>query len=140
MNRELQKAIKKAQSSRLEAALALQMRAARLPAWETEYRFCDRRYRLDFYFPCARLGVELQGGTWTAGPAGHTTGRGYQRDCEKLTACTMAGIRVLWFTTDDVTAGRALTVIQEALARFGSPEPSEPFGPVERRCSAPEED
>lgn len=121
MNADLAKAIRQAAGSRLEATLALQMAAAKLPPWETEYRFDPaRRYRLDFFFPAARLGVELQGGTWVAG--GHSRGRGYQRDCDKLAACTLAGIRVLWFTTDDVTSGKALTVIEAALAQFSPPD------------------
>jgi hypothetical protein len=122
VNPELQRHIRQAARDRLEVALLLQIRSAGLPLPVQQYRFHPvRQWRLDFFFgPPASLGVEVQGGTWI-GKGGHTTGKGYQAGCDKLNACTLAGIRVLWFTTDDVTSGRALTVIEAALAQFSPP-------------------
>lgn len=72
-----------------------------LPEPVAEYRIIpDRRWRWDFCWPDQRLAVELQGGIWQYGA--HTRPRGVQRDIEKARAATLAGWRVLAFTSDDL--------------------------------------
>ena len=86
------------------------------PAPEAEFRFHPvRRWRLDFAWPGARVGVELQGGTFTRGR--HTRGAGYERDCEKLNALQSAGWRVFYVTAGMLRDNPASVVemIQEAL-------------------------
>lgn len=85
--------------SDLEVAFDTWLRrlAPDLPPPAAEYRFHARRkWRFDRAWPDQRIAVELEGGTWSGGR--HTTGAGYERDCEKYNAATVAGWRVLRVT------------------------------------------
>ncbi len=87
----------------------------------------QRRWRFDIaYFLPYKLAIEVDGGTWgrrnprtgeweQGRPGGHTTGAGYQRDCEKLNEAAILGWKVLRFTGADVRSGKALEYIQRAL-------------------------
>jgi len=81
-----------------------------------EYRFHPtRKWRLDFAWPAVRVGVEIQGGTWTRGR--HTRGIGYERDCEKLNEAQALGWRVFYLTTSMLEAEpvRWITMIATAV-------------------------
>ena len=68
-----------------------------------EYRFHPvRRWRFDFAFPEEKIAVEIEGGTFSK--SRHTTGIGYEKDCEKYNAATLNGWKVFRFT------GRMLSV------------------------------
>lgn len=55
---------------------------AGIPVPEREYRFCKRKWRLDFAWPDNNMvGVEIQGLTQKGGA--HQKFAGYLRDCEK---------------------------------------------------------
>lgn len=102
--------------SRLEAQLALQIRAAGLPAPVREYRALPpRRWRIDFAWPTLPhpLGVEIDGGVWTRGR--HTRGAGYEADAEKANELTLAGWRLLRVSGGQVRSGAALRWIERAL-------------------------
>lgn len=91
-----------------------QCRVAGLPMPETEIRFAPpRRWRFDLGWPDRYLAAEVEGGIWKGGR--HTRGQGYENDCEKYNAATLAGWRVLRFTTGMVRDGRALAVLEQAL-------------------------
>jgi very-short-patch-repair endonuclease len=135
LNRELAKAIRKAARERLEATLILQIRAAGLPLPVQQHRFHPaRRWAFDFAWVDHQLACEVQGGTFSGGA--HVRGAGYQRDCEKAQAALLLGWRIIPVTSEDVTTGRALAVLEAALTRFAAPDES---GAVETRCSALEE-
>lgn len=89
----------------------MQLRAVGVTGWEREYRFdSTRRYRLDFAWPERRFGVEIQGGIWSGGS--HGRGSGIQRDLEKAEAAMLAGWTVYACSTDMVTSGHAIRVIE----------------------------
>ena len=97
-----------------EELLALQLRASKICGWQREFRFHPtRRWRLDFAFPIQKLGIEIEGGSWSGGR--HTRGAGFEADCCKYNALALAGWRVLRFTPAMVKSGRALNDIQQAL-------------------------
>jgi very-short-patch-repair endonuclease len=101
--------------SGLEQAMANQIAWAGLPKPEREYRFHPkRRFRLDFAWPERRLGLEVQGGTWSGGA--HGRGSGIARDYEKLNLALLQGWRVLQVDTKMVKDGRAIGLLIEALA------------------------
>ena len=97
-----------------ERELEFQMRAAKLPPPQAQYRFAPpRRWTFDFCWLDRMLAVEVEGGIWTKGR--HTRGKGYERDCEKYNAAALSGFRVLRVTTGMVKDGRALNVVERAI-------------------------
>lgn len=77
-----------------------------------EYRFhATRRWRFDFAFPELRIAVEVEGGTWSRGKAGHTSGVGYRSNCQKYNSAVLLGWSVFRFTSDMVHSGEAINTI-----------------------------
>lgn len=78
---------------------------------------CFRAWPVTDGSPCDELGapllIEIDGGTWSGGR--HVSGSGFEADCIKLNAATLAGYRVLRFTPSMVDSGAALAVVEEAL-------------------------
>lgn len=98
-----------------EETFALHCQAYRIPV-EREYRFCARRWRLDFALVDKRIGIEVEGGTWTNGR--HSRGSGYERDLDKYNALAKMGWIVFRYTTAMVTNGTAINEILEVLGRL----------------------
>ena len=81
--------------------------------YEQEYRFdSDRKWRFDIAMPAQKLAVEVDGGIWVGGR--HTSGVGYEKDCQKLNAAVLQGWRVLRFTSGMVRSGEAARTIMMA--------------------------
>jgi very-short-patch-repair endonuclease len=96
------------------ALLLVDLLAEGLPEPETEFRFDTmRRWRFDLAWVHEGAAVEIDGGTWTGGR--HTTGSGYEKDCEKHNAAVLMGWRVFRFTTGQARDGTAIMVLREAL-------------------------
>lgn len=94
--------------------------AVGLPPPIREYRFAPpRRWRFDYCWPDRRIALEIEGGTWNGGR--HVRGKGYERDCQKYNAATLAGWTVLRVTTPMVRDGRALALLEQALSPAGDP-------------------
>ena len=101
--------------SDLEELLAFQLRVAKLPAPEREYRFAPpRRFRADFAWPDHKLLVEVDGATWSQGR--HARGSGIERDAEKYSLAAVHGWRVVRVTRAMVEDGHALGLIEQAMA------------------------
>ena len=98
----------------LEDTMLFQIRVARLPVPEMEYRFHPKRkWRFDFCWPDFRVALEVEGGTYSGGR--HTRPIGFEKDCEKYNEAAILGWRVLRVTGDMVGDGRALAYIERAL-------------------------
>lgn len=80
---------------------------------EREYRFCERKWRFDFAFPDKKIGVEIEGGTWSHGR--HTLGSGYEKDLVKYNQAATMGWRVFRFTTGMVLRGEAVDQVRASL-------------------------
>lgn len=103
--------------SKLERELANQLWLEGLEC-EREYRFCERRWRLDFAWPDERVAVELQGGIFTEGR--HSRGQGMLNDMEKLNCAQKMGWTVLLFGPPHVRLGTASLEIKNLIfARRG---------------------
>jgi very-short-patch-repair endonuclease len=86
-----------------------------LPTPEREWQFCpDRKWRMDFAFPIAKLGIEVDGGIWTAGR--HTRGAGWLKDTEKLNTAASMGWRMLRTTPDGLTDLAFIALIKRTLS------------------------
>lgn len=116
-------------ASALEAELALQLRALRVPEPITEYRFAahhvggpgkglrDRLqaaklqdWRFDLAWPQMMFAVEIEGGAWTGGR--HTRGAGFEADLVKYGAAQLLGWTIYRCGSSLVKSGQAaLTII-----------------------------
>ena len=82
--------------------------------WYREFRVTpDRRWRFDFAFPEFKVAVEVEGGTWSGGR--HTTGAGFEKDCEKYNTAAIMGWLVLRVTGKQIKSGEAIQWLREAL-------------------------
>lgn len=106
---------KRAKREALELTMQLAIRAEKLDAGMVrEFAFHpDRKWRFDFAWPQRKWALEVEGGTWSGGR--HTTGKGFQDDCEKYAAAALAGWRVLRATSTQVKDGTALAWLIAAL-------------------------
>ena len=93
--------------SDLEASFSTIWRQLGFPdVWLPEFRFDDvRRFRLDFADPVSKVGVELDGGTWSGGR--HTRGYGFESDCVKGNLAISRGWVVFHLTTRMLAADPA---------------------------------
>jgi very-short-patch-repair endonuclease len=88
-----------------------------------QYKFHPtRRWTFDYAWPEQRIAIEVEGGHFRGG---HKRGRAADTDTEKFNEATLAGWRVLRFTTSQVLEGRAWSVLHRALwADGGLPSPA----------------
>lgn len=101
-------------ASNLELDLLSQLRLHRIVGYTMEYKFHPtRRWRFDFCWVLKGVAVEVEGGTWSGGR--HTTGTGFEKDCEKYNEAMLMGYRVFRFTGAMIRDGRAINTILEAL-------------------------
>lgn len=101
--------------SDLEEQLLLQIRAAGLPEPEREVRIIPGRlFRADFLYREQGLWIDVQGGQWIGGH--HGRGSGVEGDAEKICLASIAGLRPLIVTTSMIRSGKALALIERALA------------------------
>jgi very-short-patch-repair endonuclease len=100
--------------SALEEEFLFHVKSLNLPAPQEQYQIIpDRKFRWDFAWPDRKIAVEIQGGTWSGGA--HSRGWGIQRDCEKNNLAVCQGWRLLYFTSDMVHSGLALSVVEGIL-------------------------
>jgi uncharacterized protein (UPF0128 family) len=90
--------------SDLEEKFLAQIRAEGFPEPVREYRFHDtRRWRLDFFWgkhltnTHYAVAVEVEGGTFMS-KSRHTSGVGFEKDCEKYNEVALANILLLRVT------------------------------------------
>ncbi len=97
------------QESSIEAQLALQMRALKLPAAERNYRFLpNRKLELDFAWPEAKLGVEVQG-------MAHRIKEKFKVDIEKRALALLGGWKVLEVGGAEIRSGVAIQWVEALL-------------------------
>lgn len=111
---KLKAAIRKKSRPDLEGNLAFQIRALGLPPGERNALFHPtRKWRVDFLWRTEKLGVEVEGGTWTGGR--HVHPQGFEADCIKYNELVLSGVRLLRVTGAMVNDGRAVRLIWRAL-------------------------
>ena len=82
-----------------------------------EFKFHPKRkFKADFAWPHKKLLVEVEGGTWLGSKGRHTSGKGFESDCEKYNLAAMEGYKVLRFTGKQVKNGTAVTMIKRVLS------------------------
>lgn len=82
--------------------------------FQKEVRFHKtRRWRFDWASWELMLAVEFDGGTFVGGR--HTSGKGFENDCDKTNAGQLLGWTVLRFTRAMLADGRAYSTIAGAI-------------------------
>jgi hypothetical protein len=86
-----------------------------LPQPVCEHRFhATRKWRLDYFWPSAKLALEVQGGIFIQGR--HSQGAALLKEWEKLnTAASALGIRFLFCQPKDLCSQELLNHIRSAL-------------------------
>lgn len=108
----------KANNARFEDLLAFQIRSLGLPIPERQYPFAqsvERKFLADFAFPGYLLLVEVNGGIWRKGGGAHSHPSNIERDIKKQQCAVLLGFNLLPVTTDEVTSGEAVAIVQKAL-------------------------
>jgi len=102
--------------STLEDLLLFQLKTAKLPQPEREYRFHpSRKWRFDLAWVAPRVACEIEGGIWSGGR--HIRGKGFENDAKKYNAAVLLGWRVLRFSPAMIRSGQALETLEQALAK-----------------------
>ena len=102
-------------ASELEEMLLLDMKRLKMPIPEREWRFHPtRRWRFDFAWPGDKVAAEVEGATWANGR--HNRGSGFEADCIKYGEAAIMGWRVIRVTKTMIEDGRAVDLIERALA------------------------
>ena len=102
----------KAKKSVHEETFAKHVRAYKLTDPVRELKFHPiRKWRFDFSWPDKMIAVEIEGGTWSGGR--HTTGAGFESDCEKYNEATALGWAVYRFTGSMIKSGVAILFVSK---------------------------
>jgi very-short-patch-repair endonuclease len=101
------------------------LKSQRVPPPVKEYKFHPvRKWRIDFAWPRAKVGLEVDGAVFTQGR--HTRGTGWLKDTEKLNAAAMLGWRMLRCTPKGLITMKMIETIQTALKSRPISESVEP--------------
>jgi hypothetical protein len=85
-----------------------------LPAPTSEYRFHPtRKWRFDFAWPAEKVGLEINGGVFTAGR--HVRGEALLKEYEKLNEAAAHGWRVLFVTPKQLGEAPTYELLRRAL-------------------------
>lgn len=104
--------------SDLERSLVTQCGYVKLPAPIQEHVFMPgRRWAFDLAWPDRMVAVEVEGGQWKQGR--HQRGKGMENDCIKYSEAALAGWLLIRCTGDMVDDGRAIALVERALAVRG---------------------
>ena len=90
--------------SHLEETLSMLLIGSGVTGFERDYKFNlpKSRHELDFFWKNEMVGIEVQGGIFgNKNRGGHVRAIQYSKDRHKINIATLAGIRVLEFTTID---------------------------------------
>lgn len=92
------------------------LRGLKFPAPDRQHKFdANRKWMFDFAWPDQLVAVEIEGGIWTRGKSGHTSGAGITRDAEKSNAAQLQGWLVLRFVESHLRDGSAIEWTRQAL-------------------------
>jgi hypothetical protein len=84
-----------------------------LPVPTPEFRFCERRWRVDYAWVEHRVALEVEGGVWTQGR--HTRGAGFLADVEKYNRLAEMGWRLVRCTPSTRDTAATLEAVRAAL-------------------------
>ncbi len=78
-----------------------------------EFRFCERKWRLDYAWVDRKLALEIEGGIWAQGR--HNRPASMIKEMAKYNRLAVLGWRLIRCTPQDVKDGSIFATIKEAL-------------------------
>jgi very-short-patch-repair endonuclease len=106
--------VAKLQADRRDTVFRGILRLSNLPEPVAELRFHPtRKWRLDYAWPDAKLGLEVEGGVWSGGK--HGRGSGIVKDMEKANALACLGWRLLRVTPSALPTLETAHLVRAAL-------------------------
>ena len=92
------------------------LRSQGLPLPHRECQFHPvRKWRVDFGWPHARIGLEVEGGVFAKGKSRHTTGAGFRADIEKYNTATVLGWRIVRVLPEQLCTEATVQMISDLL-------------------------
>lgn len=83
-----------------------------LDCWPEYFFSTERLYRLDYCFPEYKVGLEVDGGTWSKERSGHSSGTGLARDREKSTLLATLGWSLIRVTPQELMTAKTIETIK----------------------------
>lgn len=83
--------------------------------WPEFFFSVDRLYRFDYALPKWKIAIEVNGGVWSKGNSGHSSGKGIMRDYEKSNLAQSLGWRVLIVVPFQIKNYEALELLRKLL-------------------------
>jgi len=87
-----------------------------LDCWPEYFFSTERLYRLDYAFPEYKIGLEVDGGTWSKERSGHSSGTGLARDREKSTLLATLGWALIRVTPQELMTAKIIETIKKIIA------------------------
>lgn len=103
---EAQKQVEREEKESLKRLFETRWKQLGGPELQPEYKFHPvREFRFDYAYTQngLKVAIELEGGVWQEEKSGHTTGKGYTKDCIKYNLASLDKWRLFRFTTDMLT-------------------------------------
>lgn len=84
-----------------------------IPQPTREYRFCERRWRVDYAWVDAKVALEIEGGIWEQGR--HNRPVSMIKEMAKYNRLSVLGWRLIRCTPQDVKDGSIFETVRQAL-------------------------
>jgi hypothetical protein len=86
-----------------------------LEVWPEFFFSTEREFRFDYAIPEHKIAIEQEGGIWSKGNSGHSSGTGIMRDMEKGTLANINGWTLIRRTPDQMITSETLDLIRKCL-------------------------
>jgi hypothetical protein len=87
-----------------------------LDCWPEFFFSTERLFRLDYSFPEYKIGIEVDGGTWSKERSGHSSGTGLARDREKSTLLATLGWSLIRVTPQELLTAKTIKTIKKIIS------------------------
>lgn len=101
----------KNQQGKQDQFMMLSLLELKILPWREFYFTTERQFRLDYAFPEYKIGLEINGGVWSKGNSGHSSGTGIKRDYEKNNLLQSLGWKTITITPDQLMTTYTLNLI-----------------------------
>lgn len=86
-----------------------------LDVWPEFFFTVERLYRLDYAIPEYKIGVEVDGGTWSKEKSGHSSGTGLARDREKSSLLSSLGWSLIRVEPKELISDYTINLIKSTI-------------------------